>query len=103
MSSTISHNTGDVVYVPFWIVLEYLDIEPPDPFVECIIIAIGERMSHSVDGPIKRTVCDLRLGKDNLIAYAVPANYLILLHDLNEWATKIGNWFKDYPNTLARK
>ncbi len=98
MNSTISIKVGDTVFIPFWIVLEFLDAAPPDPFVKCQVINIGPRRANSPNGTIEYVACDLELGKKDLIANAIPADYLIEPSNLKEWAERIANWFKSYPD-----
>lgn len=86
-------------YVPFWIVLEYLDVAPPDPFIECSIISKKDKSFNGPNGSIVRNLCDIHLGKDGLIAYGVPYEYLINQTDLNQWAYKIADWFIAYANS----
>lgn len=85
-----------VVYVPFWIVLDYLDIAPPHPFIKCTVININKKIMQSPNGNIELQVCDLELGKPDLIATSVPLSYIIVEDELKDWATKIANWFMDY-------
>lgn len=91
--------SGSVIYVPFWILLEYLDISPPDPFIKCTVITIGRKTLHSPNGPVDGIVCDLDLGKDGLIAYSIPLDYVIQRKDLGEWAERISKWFSSFPST----
>lgn len=88
---------GSVAYIPFWVVLEYLDVSPPDPFVRCTILAIHEKCS----GPDAKIIqyCDLQI-KTDLVAYSIPLSYLIAADQLRQWADKIGQWFIDYPNRI---
>lgn len=90
-----SHNCGDIAYVPFWVLLEFLDITPPDPFVKVTITSIGIRNYNSPNGPIAQNVCDLEL-KPGLTAIAVPAEFLIKESDLAQWAKNIADWFLSY-------
>lgn len=90
---------GTIVYVPFWIVLEYLDISPPDPFIKCTVMSVGRKTLHSPSGPVDGVVCDLNLGKDGLVAYSIPLDYVIQRKDLDEWAVRISKWFSDFPGT----
>lgn len=93
----------DIVYIPFWIVLEYLDAAPPEPFIECKIIRIEEKSLNSPDGSLIFKLCDLELCKPNLIAPDVPYEFLITKDQLGLWANKIANWFLDYAKSHDSK
>jgi hypothetical protein len=97
-----SVNVGSEVYIPVWIVLDFLDTSPPDPFIKCKIVTIGERVLNSPTGTVVGQICDVELGKDGLIANAVPVEYLILPHELQNWATNIAKWFSDYPELIKQ-
>ena len=90
---------GDEAFLPFWIVLEFLDATPPAPFIRCRVLGIGTRELIGLGGKYSFEACDLNLGKPDLIAPGVPATYLIHRDDLREWANRIGNWFIDYQAT----
>jgi len=90
---------GTTVYVPFWIVLEYLDVSPPEPFIKSTVITIGRKILQSPTGPIDGIVCDLGLGKDGLVAYSIPLDYVIRKEELQSWAERIAKWFADFPST----
>jgi len=83
---------GDEVWVPFWVLLEFLDNSPPDPFVKCKIVNIKQSTMFN-DEVV--TTCDLEIKKD-LIANTIPLSYLIDTENLNHWATKIGQWFINF-------
>jgi hypothetical protein len=93
-----SVDVGDTVYVPFWVVLDCLDTSPPSPFLKCKVLTTGERVLNSPTGTVIGRVCDIELGKEGLVANAIPQEYLILPNELNDWATKIAKWFSDYPS-----
>jgi hypothetical protein len=90
---------GDVVFVPFWVIIEYLDASPPAPFIKCEIVAMYIRTMQSPTGAVSTEVCDLKI-KEGLVAFTLPLDYLIQSKDLDSWADKISNWFKEYPKTL---
>ena len=83
---------GDEVWVPFWVLLEFLDNSPPDPFVKCKIVDI-QRSKTFGDEAI--ATCDLEIKKD-LMANTIPLSYLIDAENLNHWADKIGQWFINF-------
>jgi len=87
------------VYVPFWVVLNYLDSAKYDPFIKCAILKSYRVPIMTDDGEQMIAVVDLEI-KPNLIAEAVPDRYLIQDDELQDWANKIGNWIKNFPNTL---
>lgn len=79
----------DKVYLPFWIVLEFLDQTPPDAFIPCFV-----RNSVTHDGT---TFHELALYKPHseLVAYNIPAEYVIQPEDLMAWGLKIASWFTE--------
>lgn len=81
--------------------MDYYDNSPPDPFIKSTIVSIYNKNMRAQDGAVPVCVCDLQLGKSDLIAYAIPLDYIIRSADLNEWAIKIGDWFKNYPSTCG--
>lgn len=98
---------GDKYYIPFWILLEYLDHAPLDPFIQAEIINIKEMNSTKSDGMHKILCCDIdclsqqdkqyRFKVDNL-----PCEYLIAPKDLSDWADKISKWFKKFPENIKQ-
>jgi hypothetical protein len=54
---------------------------------------------QSPTGAVSTEVCDLKI-KEGLVAFTLPLDYLIQSKDLDSWADKISNWFKEYPKTL---
>lgn len=87
---------GEEVFVPFWIMLDFLDASPPEPFIKCKILRIWTGNFQDANGPVARTACDLDLNKPDLIATGIPIAYLIKQDDLEEWVSKIADWFKNY-------
>jgi len=87
-------------YVPFWILLDYLDSSPQQPFIEVSIVNKKEQNSITPDGIKKVECCDLLIKKYNdsvnIMAYNVPLDYLIKEDELKEWSEKIAKWFIDY-------
>ena len=102
MSSTISTKdlvVGSKFYVPFWILLEFLDTAPPNPFIEVEILSVDIKYATDPNGPVEVYCCDLICDrKRQLIAHSIPADYLIAPDDLREWANKIANWFRDFDS-----
>lgn len=100
MNSTISakpvFTPGDDAYVPFWVLLEFLDTTPPDPFVKGKVVGLGLRRMTSPQGQVQFLACDFEI-KPDLVAPGIPAEYLIAPADLQTWADQIGDWFKSYP------
>ncbi len=103
MNSTTSPKTtvtpipGDDVYVPFWVLLEFLDTTPPDPFVKGKVVSVGIRRMNSPTGQIQFMACDFEI-KPDLIAPGIPTEYLIPEAELRAWADKIADWFRSYPD-----
>lgn len=87
--------SGDHVFVPFWVLQEYLDASPPDPFVYCKVL---KTYATGVVGnnDLAVDICDLEI-KQNLEAPAIPISYLIKPDEIEEWANKIGEWFLEFP------
>lgn len=86
-------NIGDNVYIPFWVILEYLGVTPPDPFIKCKVLKIYESKTVDTGEPV--SVCDLQT--ENATIDTIPISYLIKPEDLQAWAEKIANWFKEFP------
>src|ERR1700735_125257 len=97
MNSTTSPELqlNQEVYVPFWVLLEFIDAAPPDPFVKCRIINIGQRCLNSPTGQVQILMCDLEI-KPGLVAPSLPVSHVIAKENLADWAIKIGDWFKEY-------
>ena len=94
---------GAKFYVPFWVLLEFLDATPPNPFIEVVIISIDTKYGTNPDGPVRVLCCDLMCnGKRQLVANNIPAEYLIAPDNLREWADKIADWFSDFQASAAR-
>lgn len=90
-------NKTDRLFVPFWIVIEYLDKEFKDPWIEVQIIQHKQMNASSPKGPVQVECCDLIINsKPGLIAYNIPAEYLVNASDLEEWSQKIADWFTNY-------
>lgn len=83
----------DKVYLPFWIVLEFLDQTPPDAFIPCFV-----RDSVTHDGITFHELALYRPDSD-LIAYNIPAEYVIQPEDLAHWGQKIAAWFIESART----
>ena len=75
------------VYLPFWIVLEYLDQAPPDAFIPCFILNSEQRGETTYyEMALYREDSDLKV-------YNIPAQYVIKAEQLVEWGQKISEWF----------
>lgn len=97
MNSTTSIEVGTKHFVPFWVLLEYLDVTPPNPFIEVEVVSLDSKYGTSPEGPVEILCCDLMCdGKRQLVAHNIPAEYLIAPENLKEWANKIADWFRDY-------
>lgn len=99
MNSTTSPKTfvpGDEAYVPFWVLLEFLDTTPPDPFVKGKVLSVGLRRLNSPQGQVQFLACDFEM-KPDLVAPGIPVEYLVAESELQAWADKIADWFKSYP------
>ncbi len=96
MNFMTSHKIGDTAYIPFWTVLEYYDITPPDPFIKCQITNLYKRPMRRTQETIEVDLCDLSMGKDGLNAYEIPTTYLISKSELSDWSLKIANWFTSF-------
>lgn len=90
-------SVGNEYYIPFWVILEYLDTAPPDPFIKVKVLSINTMSAISNSASIQVECCDLICNnKQQLIAYNIPSEYLINQDDLDEWAQKISDWFLNY-------
>ncbi|MHA2401375.1 MAG: hypothetical protein ACXADH_00170 [Candidatus Kariarchaeaceae archaeon] len=90
---------SDRIYVPFWILLEYLDKEFQDPWIEVQVIKHKQMNASSPQGPVEVECCDLLISnKPGLIAYNIPCDYLINADDIEEWSQKIADWFTNYKS-----
>jgi hypothetical protein len=88
---------SEFVFVPFWVILDYLDSAKYEPFIECRII---KQYSTNISPVEEDTlVYDLEI-KPDLIVKAVPVTYTIEQHELKEWGEKIANWFLQYSDNF---
>lgn len=88
---------GGEYYLPFWILLEYLDAAPPDPFVQVKVLSMSIKNGSSPDKPVEVPCCNLMCNfKQQLIAHDIPAEFLIAPEDLKEWAGRIADWFRKF-------
>ena len=81
------YKTMNKVYLPFWVVLEYLDQTPPEAFIPCFILKNDTR-----DGITYHELALYKADSD-LKAYNIPAQYVIEASQLVEWGQKISTWF----------
>lgn len=84
-----------MMYIPFWVLLEYINPSSQEPFVKCKVLK--EYTSNRVDTGEPIAVCDIQL-ESQIIVECIPCTYLINESNLRKWATDIGNWFRDYPD-----
>lgn len=96
-STTLQVEIGAKYYVPFWVLLEFLDTSPPDPFVQVEVLSIETKYATGPEGPAEVPCCNLMCdGKQQLVAHNIPAEYLIAPDNLQEWANKIADWFREF-------
>jgi len=102
MNLTNEHHfeINEEVFVPFWVVLQFIDVAPPTPFIKCRILTIDKSTLQSPSGPVIYDACTLELGKQGLIADGIPLTYIIPQHKLEHWANIISAWFAEYPNSI---
>lgn len=86
---------GDIVYVPFWTILDSIDNAQYDAFQRATVVGMGIKRLNGTSGPVQFEYYDIEI-KPNLYA-SVPANHVIPEHDLEVWAERIGSWFAGYP------
>lgn len=96
---------GDKYYIPFWVLLEYLDNAPSDPFISATIINIKSLNATTPAGIQQVTCCDLEclshLDKVNqFTVYNIPLEYLIKPSALRDWAHRISQWFLEYADHI---
>lgn len=96
MSNEIS--IGSVYYIPFWILLEFLDATPPDPFIKVRVSNTFKMSATNSKGSVD--CCDLII-KPGLIANGIPTEFLIDQKDLPFWANKISEWFLNYTSNQS--
>lgn len=94
---------GDRFYLPFWVLLEYLDNTPSDPFIVATVINTKVLNATSSEGVRQVNCCDLECishsdKKNSFTVCNVPVDYLIPPDLLKEWADKISRWFLDYTD-----
>jgi hypothetical protein len=86
------------VFVPWWVVLEFLDSAKYDPFIECRILKQYSTQLTEPNGEMVE-VYDLEI-KEGLIIPAMPITYTIQRQDLKEWSRKIADWILEFPEAL---
>ena len=84
-------------YLPFWIIQQFLDINPPDPFVKCKVVRLTQDHISGEAGTELLDTCDIELPTGT--AQGVPRSYLICKHELKEWAQKFAEWFLSFAET----
>ncbi len=97
----MNSTTSPDAYVPFWIVQDFLDCAPPEPFVAVRVLAEGERHLIGPGGKTLMKVCDIEL-KPGLVATGIPLEYLIAPAELGDWARKIADWFLEHPAKILQ-
>lgn len=81
---TSKFTTGQSIFVPFWVVMGYYTVVPPQPFIKATIVEYEPPLdNYSLDlGP--------------MVVDGIPSEYLIPEDELEHWANKIAEWFKSY-------
>jgi len=87
-------------YLPFWVVQEYLDVDPPDPFVKCKVIRLTQMNLAGDTGLAHLDTCEVELPTG--IAPNVPQSYLITKENLQEWAQRFAEWFITFAETESQ-
>lgn len=103
--TSISPALGEIYYIPFWVLLEYLDNTPSDPFLQVRVINLKSLSSTTTDGVQAVACCDIeclsRLDKKTSFNVSnVPVDYLIEATSLKTWASRISQWFLEYPDHI---
>lgn len=88
---------GQEAFVPFWIIIDHVDVSITDSFVKVKVLSESLRHMNSPTGTIQLPACDIEI-RPGLVANSIPSDYLISLDQLPMWAEKIAEWFKSYPN-----
>lgn len=96
--------TSRKVFVPFWVVLEYLDSAQYPPFIECTVLKEYEAKSEiqalqGEESIIKMSLLEI---KEHLTA-EIPTTYTIEENELENWANKLADWIKDFPKEIAER
>lgn len=92
---------GELVFVPFWVVLHVLDEAPLNPFVICTISHIGSHLTTGDHVVMEISSCDLKVGKLEKLAQGIPLEYLIKTPDIHFWAIQVAKWFTDFIDSCS--
>jgi len=103
--SLVTPAVGDSFYIPFWVLLEYLDTTPSDPFISAKILNIKTLNATTSDGHKLVQCCDIEClshqgQKMSFTVCNVPVEYLIRPDSLRDWADKISKWFIGYVDNI---
>jgi hypothetical protein len=93
-------------YVPFWVLLEYLDNSPNDPFVRVSILATRMLNSTNQSGFEQVKCCDIEClsgpdQRNSFVAYNIPFEYLIKPEELSKWSNNISKWFLEFAEKYS--
>lgn len=88
---------GHTYYLPFWVLLDFINVSPPDPFIEVEILDVRYANAQGPKGFVRVIVCDVKCNnKEQLIAQNIPIDYLIRSREVQAWSNKIANWFLEF-------
>ncbi len=90
-----------IYYLPFWVIQQYMDTTPPDPFMACKLVRLTDTETLADSGVAFIPTCEIEV-KTGLII-DVPRNYLIRKDQLNEWAARFAQWFVDFAKIESQK
>lgn len=86
-------------YVPFWVLLNYLDTTPPDPFIKVKLLKVTKTQTISADNDNVNfdyiPTCSIEV-MPKVVANDIPRDYLIHKNDLSEWKQRLSQWFLEY-------
>lgn len=83
----------DIVYVPFWVLTEYL--RPDEPFIKCRVVSSAQLMYSNGE---ERQWCHLYtlLLPNGYEAAKIPDHVLLESNEVPPFAAKLSKWFQDY-------
>jgi hypothetical protein len=97
---------GEHYYLPFWILLNYLDPKPPNPFVRVKLVAFTSSpvIGGTPENPTPESIrsCAVEVSP-SVLAEDVPLSHLLHKHELLEWGDRLAQWFTDFAKAETCK
>lgn len=92
---------GSTYYMPFWILMNYLDSEPPDPFVKVKLLRLTNTEVATPDAESVKfdyaETCTVEV-LNGIEADTIPRSYLLHKDELSMWAKKLADWFVGFAD-----